>query len=143
MAKKFKEKNFQSKLIHDLKAGGCRVKKMQSGMGYTVVDIYFRHPERGAFWCELKTLDSVNQKVPLTELQRADLIDEIRHGGHAACLVAVKANNGVDEYLFNLNLGEDYVNEQEPIDIRKRGGQWDIRRITHSVATENKGFDLR
>jgi len=120
----------------DLKSEGFRVKKSPSGMGFTFVDLYVTHMDYGACWLELKTLTSVKQKVPLTTLQRKDLLAELKHGGNAACLVGVRTdqNNRV-ENLYMLDLGEEYVDEEKKIATRHFGENWPARNIINKVVT--------
>ena len=142
--KKYKEKIFQTRLIEDLKSEIFRVKKMPSGMGVTVVDLYITHQDYEACWLELKTITSTNQRVKLTELQRRDLKAEINHGGNAACLVGLRTPKETNlEHMYILDLEEEYVYERLRIATREYGQRWQIKNIVNRVIVESERFRVR
>lgn len=135
---KIKESNFQDRIINSLKEKGHRVKKLQSGMGYTLLDLYVRHRKFGAQFWELKTVKTFGSSVNLTPLQRKEMRDEIRAGGSAACVVCVK--NGPVESIYVIGPEETHVREQYHIQDRRRGESIDIDRIANAVFAETERF---
>ena len=124
---KIKEANFQKKLVRDLKDAGHRVKKMQSGMGYTVLDLYVRHKEHGAQWWELKTIPTLATKIGLTELQRNEIKDEISAGGVASCVVCCKIDSV--EHIYVVPHHATHIKVEYLVQRRKIGEKYDINTI--------------
>lgn len=142
MGAKLKEANFQKRLIENAKEQGHRIKKMQSGMGYVVLDIYIRHLNYGAQWWELKTIGSLGEKVKLTRLQRNEIRDEILAGGFAGCVVCIKHQNKV-ESIYVLGMEDTHVRPEQHVQDRRTGQPYDITGITNAIIAESERLRLR
>ena len=136
-----RESNFQSKLVDEIKKQGHRVKKMQSGMGYVVLDLYVRHSELGAQWWELKTLPSLGRKIGLTQLQRNEIRDEVLAGGSAACVVCVKTNN--TESIYVMGMEDSHVKPENHVQDRRIGQSYDVTAIASAVFVESERLRVR
>lgn len=141
MSKKIREGNFQKRLIGNAKEQGHRVKKMQSGMGYVVLDVYIRHLNYGAQWWELKTIGTLGEKVKLTRLQRNEIRDEVLAGGFAGCVVCIKHKEV--ESIYVLGMEDTHVRPEHHVQDRKRGEDYNIDRIVHTVIAESERLRLR
>lgn len=141
MGPKLKEANFQKRLIDNAKSQGHRIKKMQSGMGYVVLDVYIRHKQYGAQWWELKTLRSLGEKVKLTKLQRNEIRDETLAGGFAGCVVCIKHKEV--ESIYVLGMEDTHVRPEKHVQDRRRGQPYDITAITNAVIVESERLRVR
>lgn len=142
MAKDYKEAHFQKDLIEDLKAQGFRVKKMMSGMGYTVLDLYVRDRARGAMWIELKTIGSLYQKTGPTPLQQNEIDAELDAGGIAGCIIAIKLDNG-DVLAYHHKRGDTHVRESGLLATKKFRGKWDCYDLIDRFALSVQRQGLR
>lgn len=140
MSQKLKEATFQKRLIDNLKKNNIRVKKLQSGMGYTVLDMYVvgggYHPQ---FW-EIKTIASPKSKIGLTTLQRRDILDEIKHGGAAGTVTCFK--QGTSEFIY-VSMLDEYVQPDQFLQERRIGEEIHVDRIQNRILTESKRLSLR
>ncbi len=137
-----KEALFQTGLIKSIKMHGIRVKKLQSGMGYTVLDLYVKSSFYPGQWWELKVVPTLGTKVGLTALQRQDILDECRWGGEAGCVVAVPVEPGVVAVYWH-DPDDNHVRIDKLITTKQRGQQYDIGKIINAVATGAERLRLR
>lgn len=124
MTKKLAEANFQTRMIKDLRAGGWKVYKLQSGMGYTILDVFATHPYWGPVWIECKTIPNIRTKIDLTPLQRK----EIKELNAANCLavVAIGVNVGRDQEMYITPKEEiTHVGGDTAFLRRLHGEKWD------------------
>lgn len=140
MTKKLAEASFQTRLTTDLRNAGWKVDKLQSGMGYTILDLFVGSWEWGNAWIELKTINTPKVKIPLTELQRKEMRDHLAVGTVAVCLTAIK--NGRDEDLY-ITYDPKETHVTEPIFTRKHGKQWSASIIGHAISVARARLHLR
>lgn len=129
MTTKLAEANFQKKLIEDLRLDGWHVLKLQSGMGYTVLDLHISHPECGPAWVELKTVTSPKAKIGLTPLQRKAMRDLNTHGAVAICLVGIAVGRETQMYITNEK--DEYV--YDLLSTRPHGGKFGLHYLKHRI----------
>lgn len=141
MSKKLQERNFQKRLTTDLRETGWHVTKLQSGMGYTVLDLFATSLRFGPMWVELKTLPTKGTKIGLTELQRKEMRDLQNHGCVAVCLTCIKINN-VEELYLTTNYEEQHV-RTNPIAHRRTGQKWDGDAIGNAIIAATAREHLR
>ena len=136
-----RESTFQSRLIKDLRANKIRTKKLQSGMGYTVLDLYIKPLYHHGMWIELKTIPSLGTKVDLTELQRKEIREARTWNEIAACIVCVPVKLGatVKEELYWFDVDDTHVRPEGLLTTRQRGQQYDTRAIIDGIVTRLKG----
>lgn len=112
-------------MIKDLRAGGWKVYKLQSGMGYTILDVFATHPYWGPVWIECKTVGTVNQQIELTALQRKEMRELNASNCLAVC--AIGMNDGRDQLMFlTPNHEETHVKRGTTAELRRlHGEKWD------------------
>lgn len=134
-------KDFQPMILGDLKAQGFRVKKMQSGMGYVVLDLYVRDPKHGSLWIELKTIDSWGQKTGPSALQELEVEAELDAGGIAGCIIGVR--DGREVLAVYHQRGSTHVTRKDVIACRPFRGQFDCRALIDRYVAKVEGERVR
>lgn len=119
-----RESDFQTELLHQMKAAGWHAFKAAKITMGGVPDIYANAPHRISVWIELK-YNNKNLALGLTELQRAFMRREQKVGGKAGWVMLYKGPNYESMYA-----GHDHsrlvCTPGDLVQTRKRGEKWDL-----------------